>query len=160
SMPPPNTGDDFLNLLRRSELVSPERLRDSGMADGRGTPKHIAASLVSKGLLTRFQAEQLLLGKWRGFTIGKYRVLERIGVGGNGAVYLCEHMVVRRKVAIKVLPTNRADSPAALARFYREARAAGALDHPHLVKAHDVDEENGLHFLVMDYVDGANLQDL
>ena len=114
--------------------------------------------LIEAGLLTRFQAEQTLQGKWRGFTLGKYSVLERLGSGGMGTVYLCEHLSVRRRVAIKVLPNSQADNPSALGRFYREARAAGILDHPNLVKAHDIDQDNGLHFLVMDYVDGSNLQ--
>jgi serine/threonine protein kinase len=59
-----------------------------------------------------------------------------------------------------VLPATKADNPAALGRFYREARAAGVLDHPNLVKAHDIDQDGGLHFLVMDYVDGTNLQEI
>jgi serine/threonine protein kinase len=75
-----------------------------------------------------------------------------------GTVYLCEHMMVGRRVAVKVLPTSQADNPAALGRFYREARAAGVLDHPNLVKAHDIDQDGALHFLVMEYVDGASLQ--
>jgi serine/threonine protein kinase len=161
TMPAPTTVDDFLELVRRSELVVPERL-DTFLAgeEPGGKPRQLAARLVADGLVSHFQAEQLLLGKWRGFVIGKYKVLERIGFGGNGTVYLCEHLVVRRRVAVKVLPNNKMDSPTALTRFYREARAAGALDHPHLVKAHDVDQDNGVHFLVMDYVDGTNLQDL
>jgi serine/threonine protein kinase len=75
-------------------------------------------------------------------------------------VYLAEHMSMRRRVAIKVLPISKADNPSALGRFYREARAAGGLDHPNLVKAHDIDEENGLHYLVMEYVDGSSLQEI
>ena len=90
--------------------------------------------------------------------IGKYRVLERLGSGGMGTVYLCEHLLVGRRVAVKVLPNNLAANPSTLARFYREARASGVLDHPNLVKAHDVDHDGKLHFLVMDYVEGANLQ--
>src|SRR5437763_349609 len=82
------------------------------------------------------------------------------GTGGMGTVYLCDHLLVGRKVAVKVLPTSQAANPSALGRFYREARAAGVLDHPNLVKAHDVDEDGGLHYLVMDYVDGSSLQDL
>jgi serine/threonine protein kinase len=159
-MPAPTSTLDFLSLARRSGLVDPERLEALAGESADATPKQLAARLIAAGLVTRFQAEQLLLGKWRGFSIGKYRVLERLGVGGNGSVYLCEHALVRRKVAIKVLPAAKADSPSALARFYREARAAGSLDHPHLLKAHDIDQENGLHFLVMDYVDGTSLQDL
>ena len=85
-------------------------------------------------------------------------MLERLGFGGTGTVYLCEHMMVRRKVAVKVLPATKADNPAALGRFYREARAAGVLDHPNLVKCHDIDQDGDLHFLVMDFVDGSSLQ--
>jgi serine/threonine protein kinase len=161
-MPAPSTIDAFLEVLKKSELVDPERLRQFLRQAGglSTTPRKLAARLVAAGLLTQFQAEQLLLGKHGGFTLGKYKVLERIGTGGHSTVYLCEHMMVKRRVAIKVLPTAKADNPIALARFYREARAAGALDHPNLVKAYDIDQDNGLHFLVMDYVNGSSLQDL
>jgi serine/threonine protein kinase len=164
-MPAPSTTDEFLDLVRKSGLVDPERL-DGFAANARrqpadeGDPKQLAALLVGAGLLTQFQAEQFLLGKWRGFTIGKYKVLERLGFGGNGTVYLCEHLVMHRKVAVKVLPATKADNPAALGRFYREARASGILDHPNLVKAHDIDQDGPLHFLVMEYVDGSNLQEI
>ncbi|MFM7150727.1 MAG: serine/threonine protein kinase, partial [Gemmataceae bacterium] len=80
--------------------------------------------------------------------------------GGMGSVYLCEHMVMRRRVAIKVLPASKAEDPASLERFFREARAAAALDHPNIVRAYDIDREDNLHFLVMEYVDGANLQEI
>jgi serine/threonine protein kinase len=161
-MPAPTSTDELLELLRKSELIPPQRL-DTFMAQVRAawsasSPRELAGLLLAAGLLTHFQAEQLLAGKWRGFTIGKYRVLERIGTGGMGTVYLCEHLVVGRKVAVKVLPSSQSHNPAALGRFYREARAAGVLDHPNLVKAHDIDQEGGLHFLVMDYVDGSSLQ--
>jgi serine/threonine protein kinase len=159
-MAAPTTVDNFLDLVRKSGLVAPHRLEGLVRQAPSANPRELAARLVSAGCLTQFQVEQMLLGKWRGFTLGKFKVLERLGVGGNGTVYLCEHLMVRRKVAIKVLPTAKAANPAALARFYREARAAGALDHPNLVKAHDIDQDNGLYFLVMDYVDGINLQEL
>jgi serine/threonine protein kinase len=161
-MPAPATLDAFVALVDKSHLVDAERLQSFLQQAGAvaTTPRNLAARLVAAGLLTQFQAEQLLLGKHRGFTLGKYRILERIGAGGHSTVYLGEHMLVKRRVAIKVLPAARSENPAALARFYREARAAGALDHPHLVKAHDVDCENGLHFLIMDYVDGSSLQQI
>lgn len=129
-MPAPATIDAFLEVLRKSGLVEPGRLRTFLRQAGglSSAPRKLAARLVASGLLTQFQAEQLLLGKHRGFTIGKYKVLERIGAGGHSTVYLAEHIVVKRRVAIKVLPTTKSDNPAALARFYREGRAAGALD--------------------------------
>ncbi len=163
-MAAPSTTDDLLDLVRKSGLVDSGRLDAfvlRASADpGPATATHWAGLLVVAGLLTRFQAEQILLGKWRGFTLGRYKVLERLGFGGAGTVYLCEHVKVRRKVAVKVLPTVRANNPAALGRFHREARAAGVLDHPNLVKCHDIDQEGELHYLVMDFVDGASLQQI
>jgi eukaryotic-like serine/threonine-protein kinase len=160
-MPAPATTDDLLALVRKSNLIDPERL-EAFLADGPmpASPKQLAAQLVRAGLVTQFQSEQFLLGKWRGFTIGKYKVLERLGFGGNGTVYLCEHLMVQRRAAVKVLPSARAECPSALGRFYREARAAGVLDHPNLVKCHDIDQDGGLHFLVLDYVDGSSLQEI
>jgi eukaryotic-like serine/threonine-protein kinase len=162
-MPAPATTDDLLDLIRKSGLIDPVRLEaflEQAGHDAPPTPKRFLGYLVNAGLITQFHAEQFLLGKWRGFTIGKYKVLERLGFGGTGAVYLCEHLVVKRRVAVKVLPMAKAENPAALGRFYREARAAGVLDHPNLVRAHDIDQDGGLHFLVMDYVDGASLQEV
>src|SRR5262249_42453979 len=123
-------------------------------------PRELMNLLVAAGLISQFQAEQLLQGKWRGFTLGKYKVLERLGSGGMGTVYLCEHMVVCRKVAVKVLPTSQASNPSALGRFSRQARAAGVLHPPTLAKAHDVDQEGQLPSLVMDSVAGASLQEI
>src|ERR1700730_5388367 len=123
-------------------------------------PPKLAGVMVRDGLLTHFQAEQFMLGKWRRFTIGKYKVLERLGSGGMGSVYLCEHKLMRRRVAVKVLPTAKASDPSSLERFYREARAVAALDHANIVHAYDIDQDESLHFLVMEYVDGASLQEI
>src|SRR5207247_5138946 len=114
-----------LNKLKAANQVPPDR-----------EPGKLAGILVRDGILTHFQAEQFLLGRWRRFTIGKYKVLERLGSGGMGSVYLCEHKFMRRRAAVKVLPHAKAEDPAALERFYREARAVAALDHPNLVRAY------------------------
>ena len=77
------------------------------------SPQQLAEALIRDGVLTRFQAEKLLAGTWRGFVIGgKYRLLERLGAGGMGAVYLCEHVLMGRRVALKVLPSPRPQDPA------------------------------------------------
>ena len=124
-------------------------------------PKKLGAALVRDGLLTPFQVAQFLQGKWRGFWIsGKYKLLDHLGVGGMGSVFLCEHRSMRRRVAIKVLPVAHAKDPVALERFYREARAAAALDHPNIVRAHDIDHDGKYHFLVLEYVEGASLQEI
>lgn len=164
-MPAPATVDDLVKLIRKSGMIDEprldahlERLRLAGPIPA--DVRKLAGGMVRDGLLTYFQAEQFMLGKWRGFTIGKYKLLERIGFGGMGQVFLCEHMYMRRRVAIKVLPPAKAEEPAALGRFYREARAAAALDHPNIVRTHDIDQDGNLHFLVMEYVDGASLLEI
>ncbi|MFO0865406.1 MAG: serine/threonine-protein kinase [Gemmataceae bacterium] len=163
TMAAPNTNDEFLDLVRKSGVVDEKRL-DAYLQKARGTfppdVPQVAGLLVHDGILTHFQAEQILQGKWRRFTIGKYKVLERLGSGGMGSVYLCEHKLMRRRVAVKVLPTAKAADPSALERFYREARAVAALDHPNIVHAYDIDQDEQLHFLVMEHVDGASLQDV
>ena len=100
-MAAPATTDDFLTLVRKSKLLSAIELR--GYLSTRfasdplpSEPKRAARRFVKDGLLTRFQAEQLLGGKYKPFTIsGKYRLLERLGIGGMGFVYLCEHVSLR-----------------------------------------------------------------
>jgi serine/threonine protein kinase len=76
-----------------------------------------------------------------------------------GAVYHCEHVFMGRRVALKVLPLAQAEDPASLARFYREAKAVARLDHPNIVRAYDIDREDKLHFLVLEFIDGVNLHD-
>lgn len=165
-MPAPTSVPEFLDLVRRSQLTSDpvldeilDRHRRAGTfpnsIDG------IASLLVREGQLTFFQAKQLKLGRYKRFTIGsKYRLLELIGAGGMGAVYLCEHTLMRRLVALKVLPVEKLEDPSNEERFYREARAVAALDHPNIVRAYDIDSYERLHFLVMEYVDGTSLQEI
>lgn len=159
----PATSAEFLNLVRQSGVLEEGRLaaylqRQSGALPEE--PKELAALLVRDGLVTRFQTEQFLRGKCRGFLIGQYKVLERIGAGGMALVYLCEHIGLRRRVAIKVLPTSFAKDEEYLKRFQREARAVAALEHPNIVRAYDLDRDNDLHFLVMEYVEGRALHEI
>jgi serine/threonine protein kinase len=163
-MPAPTTTDEFIELVRKSNLADPQLL-ESVLEELRASafptePKKLALALVRKGLLTYFYAEQILRGVWRGFHIGKYRILERIGSGGMGIVYLGEHKLMGNRVAIKVLPLALASHPWFIKRFYREAQAVAALNHPNIVRAHDIDQDGNLHFLVMEYVDGSSLQEI
>jgi serine/threonine protein kinase len=164
-MPAPNTIDGFLELGFKSGLLERETVQTCQSNWSRSgiepqSPKELADAFIKEGVLTHFQAEKLIAGRWRGFLItDKYRLLERLGAGGMGAVYLCEHVKMGRKVALKILPIQQAEDPAALARFYREARAVARLDHPNIVRAHDIDHDDKLHFIVLEFVDGANLHD-
>lgn len=89
--------------------------------------------------------------------IASYELLKQLGGGGMGAVYLARHKKLDKQVAIKLLPALPARLPEFVARFQREMRAAGQLEHPAIVRSTDAGEENGIHFLVMDAIDGLDL---
>jgi serine/threonine protein kinase len=155
----------FLDCLRKSGLVDHQRLEEYLRQQPAGAAtesvRSLALLMVRDGLLTPYQADQVRLGKSRNFFIqGKYKVLERLGSGGNASVFLCEHLTMRRPVALKVLPAKVAASPGGLERFLREARIAAQLKHANLVSAYDVDQSAGMHFLVMEFIDGTTLHHL
>ncbi|NLX99332.1 MAG: protein kinase [Rhodopirellula sp.] len=90
-------------------------------------------------------------------TLGDYELLKKLGQGGMGTVYKARHKKLKRIVALKVLPKDRLRNAEAVARFEREMEAVGRLDHPHIVRATDAREIGGVHFLVMEYVEGFDL---
>jgi serine/threonine-protein kinase len=108
------TANKLLDLVRRSGLVDEAKLTSfldkataqHGEAILEDQPR-LAELMIEEGLVTRWQADKLLAGKHRGFRLGKYKLLGQIGRGGMSSVYLAEHELMRRRVAIKVLPTNR-----------------------------------------------------
>lgn len=89
-----------------------------------------------------------------------YQLLARLGQGGMGAVYKAVHTRLNKVVAVKLLPADRMRDPHAVARFQREMRAVGKLEHPNIVAAHDAGEADGRHYLVLEYVDGLDLAEV
>jgi serine/threonine-protein kinase len=159
------TGEKFLDLLKKSGLIDPDPLAQAlsafeakhgaeALSDG----DVLSNYLIEQGVITAWQNDKLMDGRHKGFFLGNYKLLRHLGSGGMSSVYLAEHKHMRRRVAIKVLPQNRIDDSSYLARFYLEARAAAALDHPNIVRAYDVDNEDRVHFLVMEFVEGRDLQ--
>ena len=158
--------EDLIALIRKSNLVDEPRLQtflQSLEAQGvvPSSVKELGDRLIAAGVLTPFQVNQLMRGKWKGFVIsGKYRLLDLLGAGGMGRVFLCEHIRMRRLVALKMLPDHQVTTPGAIERFDREARAVAALNHPNIVQAYDVDQDGKAHFLVMEHVEGITLEEL
>lgn len=146
-----------------------ERLHAAGLAVSREAVERLCEArppesledfvrqLEQLGQLTHWQAEELLAGRER-FLIGKYRLLQALGRGGMGEVFLAEHVTMERRVAIKLIDPRL--PPPALERFFNEVRIIAALDHPNIVHAYNVDMENGRYYLVMEYVEGVDLEQL
>jgi TolB-like protein/Tfp pilus assembly protein PilF/tRNA A-37 threonylcarbamoyl transferase component Bud32 len=95
-----------------------------------------------------------------GRTLGHYRILERLGSGGMGVVWLAEDLHLKRRVALKTLREDLANSPEKMTRFEREAKAIAALNHPNIVTIHSIEEVDGIRFLAMEYVEGKTLDEL
>jgi len=155
----------FFELVQQSKLVDETQLvtamKDYKQAhDGKvpETAADLAAELVRLELLTQWHCDKLLIGKYKGFFLGKYKLLKHLGAGGMSSVYLAEHVLMRQLRAIKVLPRTRVNDSSYLDRFHLEAQATAALDHPNIVRAYDIDNDGDTHYLVMEYVDGKDLQ--
>ncbi len=154
-MPAPATAESLLHLLDRSGLLPAETVDQYRTLTG--SPRQITDALLRDRVITPFQSRQLLAGRSRGFFLtDKYKVLDLLGEGGMGRVLLCEHLMLNKLQAVKVL-TGADDVPGAEERFIREARALATLDDPYIARVFDVDRSPTGLFLVMEFVDGTNL---
>ncbi len=130
-----------------------------------GTGVQIGQALVQAGLLTSYQLDRVLAGTTHGLVLGNYRVLDTLGSGGMGVVFLAEHGLMKRRVAVKVLPVDDDCPPSVKERFYAEMRVLAELCHTHVVMAFDAGEVvprdpklPTLIYLVMELVEGGDLE--
>jgi serine/threonine protein kinase len=158
-----STVEGFCELLGRSRLLAAEDvllLEQRWRREAR-EPADLGAFtkwVVANEYATEFQVAMLLHGHAAHLFLGPYKLLERIGRGDLAMVYKAVHRL-GRLAAIKVLPPSKARNPQVLARFQREARLAQGLEHPNMVRALEAGEDQGLHYLVMDYLEGETLQE-
>lgn len=157
-MSTPATVEEFLDVLGRSLLLPPELVSATAASVPAGdTPAALAERMVAAGTITRLHATNLLAGRTQGYFVGPYKLLDKLGRGMNGHVYLGEHTVLKRRVAVKVLQRTGSEADEAAKRFEREAKAASALNHPAVAQVYDFIRDDQFTYLLMQFVDGQNL---
>jgi serine/threonine protein kinase/tetratricopeptide (TPR) repeat protein len=150
--------EEFRRALLEIGLVAEDELaRFAAAAPPDEGVLGLARTLVTAGKLTAYQSAALYQRKGRGLVIGPYLILDKLGAGGMGVVFKARHRRLGPVVALKILPPSFARDRMAVSRFKREVEAAGRLNHPNIVAALEADEDRGVHFLVMEYVEGRDL---
>lgn len=165
-MPVSPQTDIFLELLAKSRLFAAEEL--DSLCERLGLREAAAAGaaaerLIRAGRLTRYQAQRLLAGHYRGFFLDQYRLLDVLGTGGMGRLFLADDGETGRQVALKVLSDRFQEDAGMLARLKLEARAGGRLDHPNVVRTYELARSRdgfGWHYIVMEFVPGIGLEEL
>ncbi len=159
------SSERLIELVEKSQLASKEAIdaavdaiRASRGGELPTSAVELAKALQKKNIITRWHADKLLQGRYKGFFLGKHKLLGHIGSGGMSSVYLAEHVKMHDLRAIKVLPQSKLGKSSYLARFQQEAKAIASLNHPNVVRAHDIDNQGDTHYIVMEYVDGDDLQ--
>ena len=154
------TTEEFIQAITLSGLMTPEAMQSVQHNTSAESARDLAVALVAQGKLTHYQAAALLERRKDPLVLDRYVVLERLGAGGMGEVFKALHRPMERIVALKMPPPTWVDSPEKVKRFQREVRAAAKLTHPNIVTAYDACESGGVHFLVMELVDGKDLHNL
>jgi serine/threonine protein kinase len=160
----PATLDEFHVCAAASNVLTEDesrRVLDSLPESKRpANPKALATELVRADKLTRYQAGGILQGKIKYLSFGEYSILDTLGEGGMGQVLKAEHRRMKRVVALKIISSAAMKNPDAVRRFQREVHAAARLIHTNIVTAFDANEHEGIHFFVMEYVEGQDLSEL
>jgi serine/threonine protein kinase len=156
---------NICGFLMRSRLLSAEAVKavhdrwqtEAGKdADDKG---RFMRWLVAQQYVTEYQSNLLARGLPDNFFLGDYKILDRLGTGGMAGVYKAAH-ALGQVVAVKVLPPSRAKNATYVGRFQREARLALKLKHPNIVRAFQIGESEGLHYIAMEYLEGETLDEV
>ncbi|MBW8883879.1 MAG: serine/threonine protein kinase, partial [Planctomycetia bacterium] len=150
----------LVSAIEKSGLLSAGGIEKAREAAAKASePKALARDLVKSGLLTRWQAEQLINGYHR-LLVGNYKLLDQIGTSPTGRLYLAEHVQMGRRHTLKVLARRLAANPEAVKHFLNSARSACKLDHRNISHVYDVNQDRIGHYVVMEHVEGQNLEEL
>jgi hypothetical protein len=157
---PLNSGMNLLDQMRHLGLLEVAHWEELRRTGPDALAPDLARSLVERGLLTDYQAGELLAGRGDQLVMGQYCLLEPLGGGGMGQVFKAWHRLMSRTVALKVIRDDWLAQPEAVQRFRREIQAAARLSHPHIVTAHDAVQIGDRHCLVMEFCAGQTLDQL
>ncbi|HEV3021815.1 MAG TPA: serine/threonine-protein kinase, partial [Pirellulales bacterium] len=157
--------EEFVRDLSASQLLSADEVRavEAALPPERRPrdAQELAKELVKAGRLTKYQAANAVQGKAKNLVFDDYVVLDTWPAGGSSQLYQAEHRRMKRRVALRLLSPFAAEkSSTAMARFQREVQAAARLEHSHLLAAYHAGEAHGVPYLVLQYVDGQNLDAL
>jgi serine/threonine protein kinase len=156
--------ESLCNDLARHKILSADEIRSlreryKQSAGTRAAPDDFLRWLVATGALTEYQSGVLQRDNVDQLLLGPYVIQDRVGAGRMAGVYRARHRT-GQSVAIKILPPSKAKDPQILARFQREARLGLRLKHPNVVRTFQAGEHNGLHYIVLEYLEGEPLDEL
>jgi len=152
---------DLLPVIRESGILTDRQVVEIkakiSTGDYPGDSAALAGRLVQNKVLTVYQARRFLAGKANGLLVGRYVIMDRLGSGSMGRVYKAHHMMMDRVVALKIIAPEIVSNAKVIARFQREMKLVGRLDHPNVIRAFDADQINNILYIVMEYAQGQSL---
>ena len=152
---------DLLPVIRESGVLTDRQFAEVRAKVQTGEypsdSEALARRLIEENVLTDYQVQRFLKGKAHGLVVGRYVILDRLGAGSMGRVYKSQHQMMDRVVALKIIAPEIATNEKVVARFQREMKLVGRLDHPNVVRAFDADQLHRLLYIVMEYVPGRSL---
>jgi serine/threonine-protein kinase len=152
---------DLLPVIRASGVLNDRLFAEIKIkvlnGDYPNESRALADRLVREKIITEYQAKRFLSNKSHGLVVGRYAILDRLGTGSMGRVYKAHHVMMDRIVALKIIAPEIATNERVVARFQREMKLVGRLDHPNVVRAFDADQVSKVLYIVMEYVPGQSL---